>query len=1518
MILLFEENERSFSTIGLGVLKDALSCVVREKLNDEFSLSMEYPITGSNFDKIKNDRIICVKPNPYSEPQAFRIYNVTKAINGRVIVDANHISYDLNSIPVKAFSAKGMQDALVQIQNECIVDNPFKLSSDITRSKTFKTTAPFNLRALLLSDEDSIVSEFNAEVEFDNYSVRLLAKRGTNRSATVRYGHNMTDINHSLSTELLYNGIFPYYHTEKVSNETSSSDDFTKVYIVGSVPFQDGWLSFSKDGEPYHPVDESPVQVATEGEYKDKVYCWNTLYNTFQEKIYNEQVTIIQGLTEPSWLTIDWSHFPNIICKAARTGYYKKVTDTDWGDIKGVGDIVFEGSITSSGLMENLILSFSEVVPSKSSSENKEVSEIVDVQLDEPIIWIETNEAKSMLHDRILMVDLTSEFEEEPTQTNLKAKAEEFINKHKLGTIKHSTTLSFIDLSSSSDSRKLENLDRVELGDTVKVIYEDANIEVDLRVITTDYDVLANRYNSVELGEKPEKLTNSTIQNGDNVSSLTNDVGYATVTTVNKLIAKTVTADFVEALNAKLSNAQIKQLEVERIACSGVVEASQFIIDSLVAKLLVAEDAEISNTLTAGNIKVAGDISINSGQITITNNDTGTSFVVDREGNLTANSVSITGGTLNINDGVFEVTNDGVLTATAADITGVIRATAGEIAKFIISDKQLHYGEIGNLNSVVVSPGVAATIANLDESEKEWAFTAYNQFGVTKDGVLYAKNANIKGTIHAETGYIANFKILNDYIATYDSTTGTAYDWYASGNGIYLGKQGLKLGDGFKVTTAGELSLTKGSITISDGTQNFHVGTDGAMTANSVNITGGQLTIGGNSFSPNFKVTNDGILSAKSAIINGNFNISKGELLLGGETYTYQYAEVALDEYNYVKNVYYEKIGSAYVLSTGNFDSEKTYYKYSSGAKFYVSNDGRLTIKGGTMTIQNTSGEAVFYAESNGLLTVKNADITGTISATSGNIAGFIIDSHIVTSYTGYSVADPQPNADTYIPGRYYLQIINETTNEPNYVLSIGEYDSTKTYYVRNKTESVYGTLSYGTLGSDNSFYISTGGETGTVAGHTATLTDVQANKWGLTLGSNFGVTLGGNIYATSATLSGSITATGGNIAGFNIESIHGPGGLIHGKLWYNTASDPKVGDSGSFYISTNGLTGTVAGHVVSARETLASNKWGLTLGSRFGVTLGGDIYADSANLSSATITDATITNGSITSATINTARINTPEIVGGSLLMGNTTSGSSNYVSIASTGFDGIEFRSDGGNAHYSQVSLRGLDNWDGTRSVDIIASSPQRNGDDAGMFDPTHVITASCSYTYLYRDYARQTNSKWNWRQGIVLGTNNPNDHCAYANANNAILQIGYYDGSGVDSNGGTISGYPNDVRCPTGYLRDKVGPTVSFAFGKWDIDESTSNEFKRTDKNKGITIVVGRFIIAGDTWRSWDLSDYFQTIISVAIGCDPKTQASLAGSIDTALYYLDGTTVYLGNDRGNSSYVSCIVIGIPLNTL
>lgn len=67
---------------------------------------------------------------------------------------------------------------------------------------------------------------------------------------------------------------------------------------------------------------------------------------------------------------------------------------------------------------------------------------------------------------------------------------------------------------------------------------------------------------------------------------------------------------------------------------------------------------------------------------------------------------------------------------------------------------QLGSGQIGNSDTVLLSPsGIDSEDPIADSSgSNRWAFTANNTFGVTTDGKLYAKNAEISGIIRATSG----------------------------------------------------------------------------------------------------------------------------------------------------------------------------------------------------------------------------------------------------------------------------------------------------------------------------------------------------------------------------------------------------------------------------------------------------------------------------------------------------------------------------------------------------------------------------------------------------------------------------------------------------------------------------------------------------------------------------------------------------------------------------------------------
>lgn len=238
MITLHESTEMSFTTNGLGALSDAITCEVTEERNGEFELEMEYPVTGIRYKELQLRRIIMAKPNPYSDPQPFRIYAITKPINGIVTINAEHISYDMSGYPVSAFAADTVQNAFINMKSASAVDCPFSFSTDKITTANMTVLKPSSMRSLLGGVDGSILDVYGGEYEFDKFNVKLWNKRGADRGVSIRYGKNLTDLKQEENCSSVYTGVYPFWYSEQEGlvqlNEkivkASGTYNFTRIY----------------------------------------------------------------------------------------------------------------------------------------------------------------------------------------------------------------------------------------------------------------------------------------------------------------------------------------------------------------------------------------------------------------------------------------------------------------------------------------------------------------------------------------------------------------------------------------------------------------------------------------------------------------------------------------------------------------------------------------------------------------------------------------------------------------------------------------------------------------------------------------------------------------------------------------------------------------------------------------------------------------------------------------------------------------------------------------------------------------------------------------------------------------------------------------------------------------------------------------------------------------------------------------------------------------------------------------
>lgn len=213
--ILFETTESTFTTNGIGRMADAISCVVSEERNGPFELTLVYPMTGIHYGELTEDRILFVSPRPGASGQAFRIYKISKPLNGRVTVYARHISYQLNKIVVMPFTAGTCTAAFANMATYAVGECPFTFWTDKQVTANFSVTIPSTIRSVLGGQQGSILDAFGTgEYEWDNWTVKFHLHRGNDNGVTIRYGKNLTDLKNDTNIENVYTAIVPYFANE--------------------------------------------------------------------------------------------------------------------------------------------------------------------------------------------------------------------------------------------------------------------------------------------------------------------------------------------------------------------------------------------------------------------------------------------------------------------------------------------------------------------------------------------------------------------------------------------------------------------------------------------------------------------------------------------------------------------------------------------------------------------------------------------------------------------------------------------------------------------------------------------------------------------------------------------------------------------------------------------------------------------------------------------------------------------------------------------------------------------------------------------------------------------------------------------------------------------------------------------------------------------------------------------------------------------------------------------------------
>lgn len=265
--ILYENTETSFTSGGIGRLTDAIECIVTEERNGTYELVLQYPEDGKHEKDITLNRIIWAKPSVYANEQPFRIYKIQKTLNKVFKVYAQHISYDLAYVSVTPCTGLSAVDAMASMKSHSDGQmSNYSVWSNVSTSSLFAVDVPGSFRSWMGGREGSILDVYGGELEWDRYTVKLWAHRGTDRGLELRYGKNITDIKQETDIAYGVTGITPYMVTAE--NECLTIPDGSTMWdSIG----MDYYPPRAKVMDMSSYVDEQGIREANPTETEEQI-----------------------------------------------------------------------------------------------------------------------------------------------------------------------------------------------------------------------------------------------------------------------------------------------------------------------------------------------------------------------------------------------------------------------------------------------------------------------------------------------------------------------------------------------------------------------------------------------------------------------------------------------------------------------------------------------------------------------------------------------------------------------------------------------------------------------------------------------------------------------------------------------------------------------------------------------------------------------------------------------------------------------------------------------------------------------------------------------------------------------------------------------------------------------------------------------------------------------------------------------------------------------------------------------
>lgn len=814
----------------------------------------------------------------------------------------------------------------------------------------------------------------------------------------------------------------------------------------------------------------------------------------------------------------------------------------------------------------------------------KDEDTFIELPSADKCVWCDN--AQSFPYKRVLVYDATSEFEEltdsygdkvPPTQSDLVAFAQKYIRTHEFGVPKVSVDVDFEALWDTPEYAEIANLESVNLCDTVHVLFDAYDISVKSKVNRTVYDSLLERYTSISVGSVNANFTDAVASIPEKTSELMSGSTTrlqlaqqrATATLLGRnggfKVEKTngdgqiIETLFMDSLNegtaTKVWRWNINGLGYSPNGPGGpytvaITKDGEIVADFITTGTLDADEVDIVN-LKAQNVLINSSTTVAGKFGTIDNTLTTYNTRISNNTNsitLEAQARTALEGRMDTAESNITKANNGFTIIWDSNFGQTYSGGEALICKYDQQTGQISSGSAG----WVVWKGVVRTIPRTEYNPN--TMVPYN---IPVYLVLRLSSASATiGTVYP-VWYDSGWKHLNKGAdATTSDQAVAAWTWVEDTD-IVIGSCVEPKSEGvftdcriydppwsckFITTSTVTAASVSAELVIANNNISSKVSqTDynGQTIASLINQSASTVTISANHINlngavtanNNVKIGTDGKITAVNADISGKITASSGDIAGW-------------------------KIGSTTFSKTTTIDGAE-YHVYIQAPSSPTSGSAAFAVKK-TVDGTNTWPFIVHY---DGSMSATDATINGRITAIGGKIGKFLINENTTNSYlytgSGSTMAGMGASGQAFWAG-------SSTSNSAPFRVA---YDGT---FVATKAEITGDiTATGGKIGKFNitDTYLDTG-----TGSNNAGMGGNQAFWAGNTSSNNapFRVAYDGTLVATSATITGNITATSGTIGGCTISN---------GVLTVKNANIESINGSkvGSGINGSNISSGTVA-----------------------------------------------------------------------------------------------------------------------------------------------------------------------------------------------------------------------------------------------------------------------------------------------------------------------------------------------------